>query len=255
MKRRNILLNLAFDGKNYNGWQKQKNALSIQATIEMVLAEILEEKVILIGCGRTDGKAHAISYTANFHTTNFSIPVEKIKVILNSKLPEDIRILNSREVGDSFHSRFSAKAREYVYIIFNTKEILPHFRSYVYQYSNEIDICKLKEAMNFFVGTHNFKNFSIGYSEGEKKNFERTIYYFRVKELYYSNQKNIIFYIKGNGFLKGMIRLIVSVCLNYSEGKIKREEIIGALENKKPLDNKHKVLVPAEGLYFKRAYY
>ncbi|MGC8764573.1 MAG: tRNA pseudouridine(38-40) synthase TruA [Brevinematia bacterium] len=254
MEKRNILLQLAYDGKNYNGWQKQKNAKSIQAVIENALSEILGERVILIGAGRTDAKAHAINYTANFHTHNFSIPAEKFKHILNSKLPPDIFVIDSREVSHTFHSRFSAKAREYVYIVLNSPSILPHLRDYVYNLPERINIEKLREITNMFTGRHNFKNFSIGY-ENEDKNLERIIYYFRVGEVFFLNQRLIIFFIKGNGFLKGMIRCLISVCLNYEAGILKRECIDSALKNETHLESKYRVPVPASGLYFKRAFY
>lgn len=255
MDKRNICLDISYDGRNYNGWQKQKKHSSVQETIESVLIKIFNEKINLVGAGRTDSKAHSIKYTANFKTSNFSIPVNKIKKILNDRLPPDIRILGVKEVDLDFHSRFSAKAREYVYIIYNGKEMLPHFKDYVYHINEQIDIKKLREILKIFCGPHNFKNFCTGYSQNEDKNFERIIYYFRVKNLKILGENFIIFFIKGNGFLQGMIRTLVSVALNYEKGLIEKELIIKALNNETTLENKYKVLVPASGLYFKRAYY
>ncbi len=255
MNKRNICLDISYDGRNYNGWQKQKKHSSIQETIESVLFKIFDEKISLIGAGRTDSKAHAIKYTANFKTSNFSIPVNKLKKVLNDRLPSDIRILNVKEVDIDFHSRFSAKAREYIYIIYNGKEMLPHFKDYVYHIDDEININRLREILKIFCGIYNFKNFCTGYSQNEDKNFERIIYYFRVKKVKIFNQNFIIFFIKGNGFLQGMIRTLISVALNYEKGLIEKELIIKSLKKETTLENKYKVLVPASGLYFKRAYY
>jgi tRNA pseudouridine38-40 synthase len=255
MERRNIKLNIAFDGSNYNGWQKQKNFRSVQQTIEEELEKIFQERIILIGAGRTDRGAHALNYTANFHTHNFNIPVENLPKILNSLLPEDIKVLSAIEVPSSFHSRFSAKAREYIYLILNEKECLPHFRNYVYHLPLEVDLGKIKEICQIIRGRHNFKSFCYGYRKDEKKDFQRIIYYFRPLEIKFLNQHFILFFIKGNGFLKGMIRSLISVCLNYEQGKIKKENIISALNGETIIDSKLRVAVPASGLYYKRTFF
>lgn len=255
MKRRNIRLSIAFDGSNYNGWQKQKGFPSVQGCIESVLEDIFKERIILIGAGRTDKGAHAINYTANFHTHNFDIPPEGILSLLNSRLPYDIRILDVREVDNSFHSRFSAIAREYIYITFIGAEILPHFSRYVYHISRDVDLQKLREITMILKGKHNFKYFCYGYKKGERKNFERIIYNFRVKELKILNQRFLIFFIKGNGFLKGMIRTLISVCFNYENGVLDIGFIKGALSGEIDIPSKYKVPVPANGLYYKRTFY
>ncbi len=254
MKERNILIELSYNGSAYNGWQKQKKHKTVQGELEIVLSKIFNEKIVLTGCGRTDAKAHALCYTANFKTKNQNIPSSSLKKILNNRIAEDIRILNVKEMPLDFNARFSAQARKYIYIILNQKEVLPHSKDFFYQIEREIDLKKLKKILKIFEGKHNFKYFCSGYGD-ENKNFERIIYYFNVRKLKILNQNFIIFFIKGNGFLQGMIRTLISVALNYEEGKLTEEDIVKALSLEKDIPAKFKVKVPACGLYFKKAYY
>ena len=104
---RNIKLTIEYDGKDFNGWQKQPNKLNIQGEIERAIEEVTGEKVDLIASGRTDAGVHALAQVANFKIQNMSIPVEKIPYALNSKLKKSIRIQSAEEVDDKFHSRYT----------------------------------------------------------------------------------------------------------------------------------------------------
>jgi len=258
MKIINIRLDLSYDGSKYYGWQKQKKFPTIQETLEKSLGSILNEKIGVIGIGRTDAGAHALCYTANFKTTRLSFPFVKLKDILNTRLPQDTRVLKAEQVSPEFHSRFDACAREYVYIAltpsFFKKDTLvnkmkPFFYRYFHVLEEEPDMERLKTIVKIFRGEHSFKHFSIGY--GRDMNFIRRIHYFRVKNL----GGKIVFFIKGNGFLNGMIRSIVSTSLNFAYGKLNEEIISKALHNEEPIPSKYRVLVPASGLYFKRGFF
>jgi tRNA pseudouridine38-40 synthase len=253
MNKKNVKLTLSFDGKPYCGWQKQKKQASIQGILEEILSKLMKETIKISGAGRTDSGVHAIRYTANFLTNNFSMSISKLPVILNFSLPEEIRIISAEETDVDFHSRFSALAREYIYIIYQTGHPLPFFLPYTYYRKKPIDIKKIKKACSLFVGKHNFKNFCIGY--GEEGNTERQIFYFRAREIKSSYGSQTVFFIKGNGFLRGMIRNIIAACLNYADGKTSLSEIKKALKNKTKLPQAKRGQVPAQGLYFKRAYY
>ena len=113
---RNIKLTIEYDGKEFNGWQKQPNKLNIQGTIENAIKEITSEDVELNASGRTDAGVHAFGQVANFKT-NSTIPVEKIPIALNTKLKKSIRIVNAEEVDERFHSRLSCKRKTYRYVI------------------------------------------------------------------------------------------------------------------------------------------
>ena len=117
---RNIKLIIEYDGKSFNGWQKQPTKLNIQGEIERAIGEITGEEIKLIGSGRTDAGVNALGQTANFKT-NSTIPIEKIPLALNSKLKKSIVIVSAEEVDDSFHSRYNVKSKTYRYTINNSQ--------------------------------------------------------------------------------------------------------------------------------------
>ncbi len=256
MDQMNIKLTLSFDGSSFSGWQKQKNSPSVQGKIEQALSAVYKCKIVLAGIGRTDAGAHANQFTANFIVKKTGFPIEKLCPILNRRLYPDIWIGNAEEVPLSFHSRFSASAREYIYQIIllprltkRKQPLLPFISRYAGLSEREIDISRLRAACRLFAGIHSFRNFCYGYKKD--MNFIRKVYYFRAADC----GEKIIFFIKGSGFLKGMIRSLISVCLNYESGKLSLKTIKQALENKIDLPVEFKVPVPACGLYFKRGYF
>ena len=125
---RNIKLTIEYDGKDFNGWQKQPNKLNIQGEIERAIEEITGEKVELNASGRTDAGVHALGQVANFKT-NSNIPIEKIPIALNTKLKKSIRIQNAEEVDERFHSRFNCKEKTYIYIINNSEYVTAIYRT------------------------------------------------------------------------------------------------------------------------------
>ena len=112
---RNIKLTIEYDGKDFNGWQKQPNKLNIQGEIERAIYNITKEEVNLIGSGRTDAGVHALGQVANFKT-NSEIPIEKLPLAINSQLKNSIVIKEAEEVDERFHSRYNAKHKTYRYI-------------------------------------------------------------------------------------------------------------------------------------------
>ena len=112
---RNIKLTIEYDGKEFNGWQKQPNKLNIQGTIEKVISDITKEEIELIGSGRTDAGVHALGQVANFKT-NSTIPIEKFAIAINSRLKKSIVIKKAEEVPDRFHSRYNCKQKTYRYV-------------------------------------------------------------------------------------------------------------------------------------------
>lgn len=254
MQSKNIRLEISYDGRNYSGWQRQKKAPNVQNILEIKLSKLFKEKITVHGAGRTDAGAHAILFTANFITGNHKVPIHKLKYILNLALPKDIQVVSARLAGDDFHSRFNAKAREYVYWVVNSDELPPFLYPYTYLETTPLDIHKIKRAARLFQGRHDFKNFCVGYDE--TKDCVREVFYFRACNVSRAGGLNsVLFFIKGSGFLRGMIRTMVSVCLHYAKGKITLDEIERALRNEVKLEPKLKRRVPANGLYFKRAYY
>ncbi len=253
VNKRNIKINLSYDGREYSGWQTQKHIINVQSVLEHKISKILKDNVKIIGIGRTDAGAHAICFTANFRTTNHTLPVEKMTYVFNNVLPKDIKILTSEEVEFDFHSRYQANAREYVYFIINARNSPPFYHAYAHIEYRPLEIKLIKNACRLFKGVHNFKNYCYGYDS--EMNYIREIFYLRAKKINHNKIPTIIFFIKGSGFLRGMIRSIISVCLNHALGKVSLETIEKSLNNEIKLESKIKAMVPAGGLYFKRGYF
>lgn len=221
---RNIKLTIEYDGKCYNGWQKQPNKLNIQGEIERAIEEVTGEKVDLIASGRTDAGVHALAQVANFKIQNMSIPVEKIPYALNSKLKKSIRIQSAEEVDDKFHSRYICKKKTYRYTINNSEQGTAIYRNMQYHYPNKLDAQKMNEGAKYLIGEHDFKSFKA--SGTSSKSSVRTIYNAEVTQT--GNQ--ITIELTGNGFLYNMVRIIAGTLVEVGEGKIKPSDVKRILE-------------------------
>jgi tRNA pseudouridine38-40 synthase len=243
---RNIKLTIEFDGTNYCGWQKQKNALSVQETIENSIEKLVNKKTKINSSGRTDSGVHAKNMVANFFTES-KIPDNRFSDALNSVLPNDIIVKNSKEVKEDFHARFSAKGKCYKYIIYNSEFPTALERNRVCHIRNILDLDLLIKAANYFVGTHDFSAFTS--SGTNVKNFTRTVYSFKITKV----DKYIYFEIKGNGFLYNMVRIIVGTLVEVGNKKIDPKEIENIILSK---DRKKagKTIAP-QGLYLEEVYY
>lgn len=237
---RNIKLTIEYDGKDFNGWQKQPNKLNIQGEIERAIYNITKEEVDLIGSGRTDAGVHALGQVANFKT-NSQISIEKLPLAINSQLKNSIVIKEAEEVNERFHSRYNAKHKTYRYIINNSKCGTAIYRNLEYSYPFKLDAEKMKQASKYFEGEHDFKAFKS--SGTSSKNSVRTIYKAIVKQ----EGEKIIIELTGNGFLYNMVRIISGTLLDVGLGKIQPEEIPEMIESK-DRQRAGKTL-PAHGLY------
>jgi len=148
----NVKLTIQYDGSNYSGWQRQKDKRTIQEEIEKAIQLVTGERVDLIGSGRTDSGVHARGQVANFFT-NSNIPVDRFKFALNSKLPRDISIIESRKVDEKFHSRYDAIGKRYQYIIYNREIRNPLYRNFAYHIPYTLDYREMEEATNYFLGS------------------------------------------------------------------------------------------------------
>lgn len=236
---RNIKLIIEYDGKSFNGWQKQPNKLNIQGEIEKAIGEITGEEIDLIASGRTDAGVHSLGQTANFKTES-SIPVEKFAIAINSKLKKSIIIKKAEEVDERFHSRYSVKSKRYRYTINNSEMGTAIYRDMEYHFPIKLDVEKMKEAAKYFEGEHDFKAFKA--SGTSSKSSVRTIY----KAEVISNEDRIYIELTGNGFLYNMVRIISGTLLDVGIGKIKPEEIRNIIEEKDR--SKAGRTLPAHGL-------
>ena len=244
---------LSYEGSAFKGWHTQANVPTVQGTLNAVLSELYNKKIFVWGAGRTDSGAHALQYVAHFRTHNDCIPAKNLATILNGKLPPEIRIYRVEEPGNKFHATFSCLARSYCYVLYTGKILPPILHKKIYHEREKINLSLLKECLPLFVGVHDFTQFCYGYTESEKANktMGRRVDSFRVKQ--YGDY--LIFFIKGEGFLRGMIRTLIgtSICVA-KEGGMTVEDLKNSLEGN-PLPGGRWKPVPADGLYFKRAHY
>lgn len=156
MKR--IMLEIAYDGTNYCGWQVQPNGITVQEVLNHHLSELLKEPVETIGASRTDAGVHALGNVAVFDT-NARMPGEKIAYALNQRLPADIRIQMSKEVRADFHPRYQVSEKTYEYRILNRRFPVPTERFYSHFTYIPMDIGKMRKAGEYLLGEHDFKSF------------------------------------------------------------------------------------------------
>ena len=211
-----ILLTISYNGKNYVGWQKQKNGKSVQETIENALSFLLGQNIEICGSGRTDAKVHALAQTASFDATserfvkNFcnknSLNSKKLVAALNANLPFDIKVTGAKKVSPSFHARFNVKQKTYLYRL--SWEETPFNQGYVGIVKEKPDVKEIENAARFLIGEHDFSSFCS--AKAKTKDFVRTIFKIRLTK----KHNELDFEICGNGFLYNMVRIIMGTLIN-----------------------------------------
>lgn len=205
---RNIRLDIAYVGTAYCGWQIQPKDITVQALIEQALSKIHKREIDIIGSGRTDSGVHADMQVANFYTDIDSIPAENFRQALNSLLPLDIRILKSRHVSDSFHSRFDAVRRTYKYYIKLGEVGHPRYRDFCYLVRKPLDLKRLNDLARELVGEHDFTTFAASGDQAPTKT--RRIF----SAGFYPEGEFLVFKICGNAFLQRMVRSLTGTLLD-----------------------------------------
>ncbi len=201
-----VFMKIAYDGTNYCGWQLQINGITVEEVINREISNLLGEEIAVIGASRTDSGVHALGNVAVFDTET-KIPAEKICFALNQRLPQDIRIVESKEVAGDFHPRFCNSTKTYQYKILNRKIPIPTERLYSHFVYMNLDIDKMREAAKYIVGEHDFKSFCSTRTQVE--NTVRTVYSLDIEK----REDMIYITISGNGFLYNMVRIIVGTLM------------------------------------------
>ena len=192
-----------YDGSCFHGFQRQLGYNSVQETLEKTLTEILKTEVVVKSAGRTDAGVHSLGQVIHFDSPQL-VPEKNLKKITNKKVYPNIYIKDVEYVDESFHSRISAVKKEYRYFV-SLNEYSPFKSKYVHFFHNRIDIDKIKEAMTYIVGTHDFKSFSKNHVI---KNTIRTIELFELNV----NDGILEFRIIGNGFILKAYVTELKVC-------------------------------------------
>lgn len=250
---RNIVLHLAFDGGRYHGWQVQENAVTVQFTVQNAIEKVFGSRLGLTGCSRTDAGVHAKDYVCSFHTSA-SIDRNSIMRALNSHLPDDIAVTECDEAPEDFHPRYSATGKEYVYKIRNAPFKDPFDRGYSFFYPKNIDAESLNYAARAFCGKHDFSAFCSTkavsrHRPDETEDTVRTIYHAGVARA----GNNVIFRVRGDGFLYNMVRIMVGTLVFVDHGGLTPETLGGIILSKDR--RKAGPTAPAHGLYLNRVFY
>lgn len=237
-------ITISYDGSYFHGFQRQNKYISVQQVLEEKISEILKTDVIIKGAGRTDAGVHAKGQVAHFDSTQF-VPPTNLKKIINKKVYPHIYVTDVEIVDETFHSRINAKKKEYrYYVSLNTFD--PLKANYMHFFHDRIDIAKIREAMKYIEGTHDFKSFSKNH---EIKNTIRTIEKFSLN----INDGVLEFSIIGTGFMYNMVRIIIALMLKVGEGKLQPPDIERIIEGKERKLAPY--VAPAQGLYLWKVYY
>ena len=199
---RNLKLIIAYEGTRYAGFQKQANALTIQAVLEEAIFKLTGERSTIYGAGRTDAGVHARGQVVNFHCKT-RLPITQIHKAINHFLPEDILVMAVTDVSSDFHARFWAKSKTYSYRIYHS-DFRPVFeRNFVYHYRFQLKIDLMREAAQLLVGAKDFRGFQAAGSP--VKNTVKTVHFCEVTK----HNNEIRIEINADGFLYHMVRNIV----------------------------------------------
>lgn len=227
MKR--VKLTVAYDGTNYCGWQIQPNGITIQQVLNETISALLKEDIKVTGASRTDSGVHSLGNVCIFDT-NVRMPAEKMSFALNQRLPDDIVVVDSCEVPDTFHPRFSKSRKTYEYRILNRTFPDPTRRLDTYHFHYPLDVEKMAKAASYLEGEHDFRSFASVHMQSETS--VRTIYSCTVTR----TDDVITIRVTGSGFLYNMVRIIAGTLIRVGAGDFAPEsipDILAAMDRSK----------------------
>ncbi len=248
---KNLKFTIAYNGLAYNGYQSQPGGNTVQDKVESALSKLMNQPVKINGCSRTDAGVHAREFVFNtvYDDTKSGIDENGLMSAMNGRLPRDISVLACEKVSESFHARFDAKGKEYLYLL-DTSSVRNVFsEGFALHYPYFADTDKMLSAASEIIGTHDFAAFCKAEAKEHLKTTVRT-----VNEIKIIRKNNLLeFYVSGEGFLHNMVRIIVGTLIYVSEGKRSPEDIREALKSgDRKMAGK---TLPPYGLYLNRVFY
>ena len=245
---RKIRLHISYEGTDYQGWQKQPGAPTVQGTLESVLSQIYQEPIKVMGSGRTDAGTHAVQQVVHFEAPRVYAQEERLVRALNAMLPENIVVRGAWLAPADFHALYSAKRKTYIYRIWNSPIRSALWRNRALHVPNELNLKFLQSLCDEVVGTKDFKSFQT--SGTPVKTTVRTVDLCQ----FVPRSKHLLeFQIRGNGFLKQMVRNLVGTLLylERNKGDLNTLRAIFQAKNRQAA----KATVAAHGLYLYRVEY
>lgn len=215
---------VAYDGTDYGGFQRQTNAPSVQATLEIALAQVTQETVTVLAAGRTDAGVHAVGQVIAFDTA-WRHGLDALQRALNAVLPADVAVLEMAEATPDFHPRYDARSRRYRYTIYNAPVRWPLARRYSLHVAATLDVAAMQQAAQCLVGEHDFAAF------GQPPQGESTVRCVLAAE-WGGEPPWLTFDIEANAFLYRMVRSIVGTMLMVGRGEMSVEEFAAVLASR-----------------------
>ncbi len=244
---KNLLVEIAYRGTNYHGFQVQKNAISITEVLQDKIEQVLSKREPIVGCSRTDAGVHANSCFFNMKT-DVPFPTEKFAEVVNRVLPPDIVVLSCKEVDLDFHARYSCKGKEYHYRIYDAPCKNPFLSDLALFSKKRIDVDLLNEEAKPLIGTNDFTSFcNPNHKEGMST--VRTVDSIRFTR----DGDMVTMAIHADGYLYNMVRIIAGTLLEINEGKLPKGSVQQILDAKDR--SKAGRTAPAHGLYLNRVDY
>lgn len=224
---RNIKLVLEYDGTNYHGWQSQKGSgrSTIQDTLETALKALTKEDIRTVSSGRTDAGVHALGHVANFPTES-PIPGEAWAPALNRLLPKDIRVIASDEVKPDFHARFSARGKQYRYVVLARYSPSALLRDHAWHVDRKLNLANMRRAALHLLGKHDFSAFRS--SACNAKAPVRKIKTLTIRK----RGDQIEFILEADAFLMHMARNIVGTLVEVGLGRFSPDEVKTMLKSR-----------------------
>ncbi|MDO1499886.1 tRNA pseudouridine(38-40) synthase TruA [Winogradskyella maritima] len=237
-------IELAYNGKQYHGWQVQPNAVTVQEVLDKALSLLLGEPISILGAGRTDAGVHASQMFAHFDISN-SIEDDNIVYRLNSYLPPDIAIKDIFRVKDDTHARFDATSRTYFYKVSTSKDVFQDDQSYTVL--QPLDVEAMNKAATYLLDYKDFKCFSKAHTDVKTYNCDIRFAQWKTEG------EQLIFTITADRFLRNMVRAIVGTLINIGLGKLDVLVMHSIIESKDRSEAGFSV--PAKGLFLSEITY
>jgi tRNA pseudouridine38-40 synthase len=243
-----LKLLVGYDGTPFAGWQSQPGGNTVQDILEAAIAAVQGTPTTVHGSGRTDAGVHALGQCAHADVTQSRMTPGQWLRALNTRLPQEIRILKATQAKPDFHARFSAKGKIYRYVIWNGPVLPPLELNRAWHVPRDLDRGALHTASQIFTGRHDFGAFCASRGKPDEDT-HRTIHSIRVVRT--GSKIQITF--KGEGFLYKMVRMVAAAIVRAAQGSESVESLREMLAS--PGQKKSHHVAPAGGLYLVRVLY
>ncbi len=236
-----IKATIEYDGTDFYGFQKQPSQRTVQTELEWALGKVFRESTVkIIGSGRTDAGVHATGQVVSFQAPE-GFPVDRILPAVNGRLSNDVRVKRIEVPPEGFHPRYSAKTRTYIYVVLNRPDRSVFLSRYAWHIILPLDLESMRKASSELIGCRDFASF--GRVDIAGASTVRRIFNIQIRR----KKDAVFFVVKGNAFLRGMVRAMVGTLVEVGQGKRSPAGVAELLDAR----NRQAVrqVAPSQGLY------